>query len=179
MFKSYQEINVEWLKANSQRIYFFGLGFIQVKINEEWRLHFYHPEIPAFVESPHNHRYDFTSTILKGSFTNTLYSVREGKSHVISLESCNENILSPKEVKHALLEKTSQTTYYPGQSYFMSHSSFHEALGSKCITLLQRSEYKKEFAEVALRVGEQKTCPFKEKLPEEKLWLLIKEMLES
>lgn len=53
-----------------------GNGFIQLDINERQRLHFWgHPKIPRqSVPSPiHNHVFDFTSQICKGTLTNVEY----------------------------------------------------------------------------------------------------------
>lgn len=36
-------MNIDWLKANSTMIHYFGLGFIQVKLGDLDRVHFYLP----------------------------------------------------------------------------------------------------------------------------------------
>lgn len=47
-----------------------GLGFIQIKLDDNQRLHIWHPDLPrrkCFEHSNiHNHRFAFKSTVLKG-----------------------------------------------------------------------------------------------------------------
>ncbi|MEL6876156.1 MAG: hypothetical protein AAGM33_11840, partial [Pseudomonadota bacterium] len=51
-----------------------GLGFIQIKLPENRRMHVWHPDLPrrdCFQFSAiHNHRFSFTSTVLKGQHRN-------------------------------------------------------------------------------------------------------------
>jgi hypothetical protein len=54
----------------------FGLGFIQLKLNDVERVHFWCPEIPSPErEEIHDHRYNFTSTVLAGMLHFELYEV--------------------------------------------------------------------------------------------------------
>lgn len=177
MFKSLDGVRLDWLKENHCRLYYFGLGFIQLKIDEFYRLHFYHPELPAFNEDIHNHRYDFKSTILKGTFHNSLYCVSPGETHIITNESCNPEIKAPTEVKFCSAELELTSSYEAGQDYFMDHTWFHTVKAENCITLLERTDYKKEFAQVITPVDGVSTCPFSKKLVEADLWALIAEML--
>lgn len=54
-----------------------GLGFIQVQLQGNQRLHVWHPELPrrrCFEHSAiHNHRFSFASTVLVGSMLNITY----------------------------------------------------------------------------------------------------------
>lgn len=53
--------------------YHNGIGFAQMYLADEVRLHVWHPDFPNTPESfgtRHNHRFDFLSTVLKGSMTN-------------------------------------------------------------------------------------------------------------
>lgn len=63
-----QYLNIDYLKKNHTKIHGFGLGFIQIKLGEVFRLHIYTKEIALTTqdEEIHNHRYDFKSTVLKG-----------------------------------------------------------------------------------------------------------------
>lgn len=57
---------------------FHGNGFIQVYMAPDVRLHIWHPEFPATrVENAkiHNHRFDFTSTVLQGNLLDHRYGV--------------------------------------------------------------------------------------------------------
>lgn len=177
MLKSLKEIDYDWLKNNHTRIYFFGLGFIQVKIDETYRLHFYIPELPSFVDHPHNHRYDFESLILKGSFTNNIYKEIPGSDFIIQEDSCAEGFIPSKAPRKSSFELVSSLSYKEGESYHMNHEVFHSVKATRCITLLKRSEYKKKLADVSYPSYQEKICPFMNKISEDVLWEYIKKEL--
>ncbi len=57
-----------------------GLGFLQVKLQGDQRLHMWHPDLPrrtCFAHSSiHDHRFGFNSVVLVGTQVNVLYDVR-------------------------------------------------------------------------------------------------------
>lgn len=59
------------------RISLHGLGFIQLKLQGGQRMHVWHPDLPkrhCFEHSAiHDHRFDFTSTVLVGAIRNISY----------------------------------------------------------------------------------------------------------
>lgn len=178
MFNDLSEINIDELKKNYVRLYYFGLGFIQLKIDERWRLHFYSQFLPQITEDIHNHRYDFSSRILKGSIVNILWQEKTGNTHLMVNESCNPDIAAPKLNKVCGVEKISMKTYKVGDRYSMKDSMFHQVFANHCITLLDRTDYKKEFAQVVLPQGKESVCPFSKKVDETELWKIMKEMTE-
>ena len=91
-----EKFDIDWLKKNAESIHYFGLGFIQVKINFPNRIHFYTTQLDKTVqeEEIHNHRYNFKSQILKGRFTQTIFTANKtdlSYTHYMTQESCNEN----------------------------------------------------------------------------------------
>lgn len=56
-----------------------GLGFLQIKLGADQRLHVWHPDLPRRAcfehSSIHDHRFGFKSTVLKGMQINDVYSV--------------------------------------------------------------------------------------------------------
>ena len=179
MFKNYKEIDLEWLKKNNERIYYFGLGFIQVKINDKYRLHFYTDKLPTITDNPHNHRYDFHSFILKGEIKNIMYKVRKGSRYILENESCNESIKAPLESKEVDIVEDGYEIYKKGDSYFMNYKDFHVVESNNCITLLKRSDYKQEYAQVINKKEENSTCPFSIKEDDDVLWNIIGDMLND
>ena len=188
MFNSYKEINLNWLKLNTQKIHFFGLGFIQIKINDEYRLHFYHKDLPAFVETPHTHRYDFTSTILKGNFTQNIYEVtkivsnNQQHNYIEVFESCGRGELSealinykkPVDCKLILINN-----YTEGSSYTLDKNTYHTVNANDCITLLRRDNERLEYAKVLNEINKPNICPFSMKIEENELWNKIESMLSE
>lgn len=167
-----------WLKANHQMIHYFGLGFIQLKINNYTRMHFYHPTLkPIVAEGVHNHRYSFGSLILKGELKQSIFAKVPGDTHICEQESCKEGACVEAAGTPCGLEFLVHNQYREGSQYTINHSTFHQVESPFGITLLNRTEYKKELAEVIRPVGAEKVCPFSHKVEEDKLWDIVKEML--
>ena len=93
--RTVKDIDLETLRRNHVRLYYFGLGFIQLKLDEVRRLHFYSARLPPITEDVHNHRYGFLSRVLAGRLTNRVYALGQGESHVLVNETCNPDIKAP------------------------------------------------------------------------------------
>jgi hypothetical protein len=114
-----------------------GLGFIQVILGGNQRLHVWHPDLPrrdCYQHSAvHNHRFSFTSRVLKGTQVN---------------QRCDLEIVKPETGSHLLIshngprsEKGGRLSYpvadvnvqerpvieyyEPGQEYFMPALEYH------------------------------------------------------
>lgn len=171
--------DINWLKSHYQMIHYFGLGFIQLKLDQKHRMHFYTPHLPPIIpeEDVHNHRYDFTSKILKGSLVQEIYGTTSGDKYIKHFESCKEGVEVDDFHLFCDLVLTSRHTYSVGSEYFISHETFHKvkAIG-ECITLITRGDYQKEFAEV-VQLPHKKVCPFSVKIDEKDLWDIVEKML--
>ncbi len=167
--------NVDWLKSNYQKIHYFGLGFIQLKLTPNYRLHFYTKQLPPIVgdEDIHDHRYSFLSHILRGRFEQYLFKMIDGTDYNLEYESCAENAKS-EFIKQCSFELISSSVYTAGSSYFIHGNTFHRVKAEEAITLLFRpTDYAKEKARVATLVGQKKVCPFSKRIPEKELWEII------
>lgn len=174
-------LNLDYLKSNYTRIYYFGLGFIQVVLNKYERIHFYTDELPTTNEDPHNHRYNFKSTILKGEFTNIKYQLVNGDTHILKNESCNANVELNNNVEIPVgIETVSSKTYVEGDSYYMFYNDFHGvAFKNNTITHLKRTDIITDYAQVLYKKGVEEICPFSNKIEEEKLWIIIDKIINS
>ena len=172
-------LDLTWLKNNHQMIHYFGLGFIQIKINDSQRMHFYSKELPAIIpkEEIHNHRYNFNSKIIKGKFKQEIFDVIEGHDWILEQESCNENKPIISNSKKCNVVISSSHTYCEGSEYYINHQTFHRVEADYAITLLTRSGYEKDFAEVIRPINFTKICPFSQKIDEQNLWNVVKNML--
>lgn len=175
--------DIDWLKGHHSMIHYFGLGFIQLKLDETERMHFYIPGLEPIVpeEDVHNHRYDFQSTILRGQLTQELWTPRLSTSgtHVIEEVTCEEGMEGTRSPGHFILEMDSSHTYREGSSYMISHRQFHKVRPGPegCVTLLERSGYKKNLAQIVKPTNGESVCPFSRKIPEEELWELVRKAL--
>lgn len=172
-------LNIDFIIKNKKIIHYFGLGFIQVKLNDFERIHFYTNELEKTcdVEEIHNHRYNFTSTILKGSLKQEIYEIdrnTDNAKYVLTQESCDPNnkvYSSPIKVN---INKVYEKTYITNDSYYIDHNTFHTVDSSDAITYLKRSKYMKPLADVIFNSNNELICPFSHNVEESKLLEIIR-----
>jgi hypothetical protein len=168
--------------------YYFGLGFIQLKLNDSERLHFYHPDILPILdeEDIHDHRYDFTSKILLGSLEQDIFTYRYNPheySHKYGLftVSCKrEDAGTPATYLYGV-DPVYLTTYKTsaGQSYNITKEAFHRVrIKEPTLTYLNRKSPVKEVALVIKKLDAPDVCPFSKKLSDDELWGVIEDIIE-
>lgn len=130
-----------------------GLGFIQLVLGGNQRMHVWHPDLPrrdCYEHSAvHNHRFSFTSRVLKGVQVN---------------QRCDLEIVKPETGTHLLIshngprsakggresypvadvnvfERPTLERYEPGESYFMPALEYHHTpCEGIVVTVLQKHE---------------------------------------
>ncbi len=175
-------LSVEVLKAQCKLIHYFGLGFIQLKVSDSRRYHFYTKELPPIVpeEDIHNHRYDFRSIILAGSLCQEIYQLLPGDRYVCEDESCKAEVKAPSKPSPCTIGLLSRHIYTAGSEYFIRHQTFHKVKAyGDCITQIDRTDYKKEYAQVVRPVNEIAVCPFSQKIEESRLWEIVGRMIDD
>lgn len=131
-----------------EQITLHGLGFIQVKLPANRRMHVWHPELPrraCFEHSAiHNHRFSFRSTVLIGQQVNRRYNVFEG----LQLDAASHDRVShdgPRSEKGGRLSYVADgarvaplpdETYGPGDSYEMPVLQYHETPNSGAVVTI-------------------------------------------
>lgn len=175
-------LDIDFLKTNCNRLYFFGLGFIQVKLNDSERVHFYTNvfQKTTVTEEVHNHRYDFASTIMKGVITQELFSYRlddEGDSW-ITKETCNPATKKEFERQQCIIKLIQRQTFVAGSSYWTDHDTLHRIESNDAITYLKRGPYMKDEADVIYPIDLMPTCPFSVKVSDDELWEVIRSMIQ-
>lgn len=118
-----------------------GLGFIQLKLPANRRLHVWHPDLPrrsCFAHSAiHNHRFSFRSTVLCGTQVNRRYNVIEGGFEEPFGPSTHDRIShdGPRSERGGRLSYVAGQAraaalpvehYEPGDSYEMPMLQYHE-----------------------------------------------------
>lgn len=170
-------LDIDYLKNNNTRIYYFGLGFIQVVLNKEERVHFYNTHLAAINDEIHNHRYNFTSTILKGCLMEKRYILTTGDTHVLMNESCNADNKPSNQIKIGVGIKETDEFFRTGQ-YDIFFNDFHSVgYQVNTITHLKRSDIITDYAQVIYEKGKEITCPFSHKIPESELWEIINDTI--
>lgn len=176
-------LSLEWLKAQGATPKWFGLGFIQLKLNEHERMHFYTRKFSANVsdEEIHDHRYEFTSTILKGTLEQHFYIFQdnpEGDWEKTKVSCDPENPHDGKSVWGDVQWLTC-VSHPKGSRYTIHPHTFHRVISTDAITLVERGSFdRSNLATVIRPFGATEACPFKANQPsEEELWGEIERML--
>lgn len=171
-------LSVDWLKSTGAEPHWFGLGFIQLKISDTQRLHFWHPYLVADTheEEIHDHRYNFASRILRGSIVNSIYSfnVHNDGKYTLSKTDCSPGYVSDTSYT-GNVSLLSSSTLSQGDEYYMSADTFHRIEATHAVTLLTREPTTKAFARVIALNDQPTTCPFSRKIATNKLWDYIEE----
>lgn len=176
-------LTMQTLRAAPSAPKFFGLGFIQLKLSEEERLHFYHPSLTANVpeEELHDHRYDFRSKVLAGSLTNEIWTFTsdpKGEQELVKV-SCEPGVPVPADMKPVVGRAAKALSFetIAGAEYTIGHDQFHRVYGQECITHIQRQPKAKPFASVIRGTGADHVCPFGVEMSTAECWDLIGEMV--
>lgn len=173
--------NIDYLKANNQRLYYFGLGFIQLVLNKYERVHFYNTNLIATNDEIHNHRYNFESTVLKGELENKKWNLISGNDYILTNESCNKD----KELTNKIsievgVDIIESKTIWFDESYNMFYNEFHSvSYNRNTITYLKRGDIITDYAQVIYKKDSIPTCPFSTVYNDHKLWELIEDTIKN
>lgn len=165
---------------------YFGLGFIQLKINEHQRIHFWVPEwptIPGADNELHDHRYTLTSTILKGEIHNQIFAplVSSHPTHELIEVSCKPNSTEePKAIDRVTPIFLTSFVSKVGDTYTLSPDAFHMAhTVGPTVTFVERSAVIKEMARVMRPINSAFVCPFSIHYSEQQCWEKIEEIINA
>jgi hypothetical protein len=134
-----------------EQITLHGLGFIQVKLPGNRRMHVWHPDLPrraCFAASPiHNHRFSFHSRVLIGTQVNRRYNVVEAGFEVAFGPKTHHRIShdgprAPEggrmsfEAGQARATPLPDEAYGPGEHYEMPIGQYHETPNTGVVVTL-------------------------------------------
>lgn len=180
--------DIDALRASGSVPQWFGLGFIQLDMPNRQRLHFWvddWPQVDPEMQQWHDHRYDFTSHVLKGEVFNRRALV--GPLSAAPFEGCMELMAvhcQPAQSRlPALLgycqmhEGIDEQIAQEGR-YFMPHDMFHVSRSSPgTITVLDRGPQVRDVARVVQPVGHGHACPFAVTFSAHECWERIQSIL--
>jgi len=122
-----------------------GLGFLQLKLPANRRLHVWHPNLPrraCYEHSPvHNHRFSFYSTVLIGAQVNQrcdLIVHPEGTNDLISHDGPRRSTGSRESfvAGRVNVQMRDIEVYTPGQSYHMPELQYHHTPNTGVVVTL-------------------------------------------
>jgi hypothetical protein len=174
-------LDIDYLKATGAKPHFF-LDFIQLKLTDNQRMHFWHPDLPAYgaEEELHDHRYDFESRVLAGSTTHEEWNFveDEGGDFEIIEKSCQPgNESPPRRIAVGDVRKGGSYSMVAGSVYHFPHDRFHRIHTDRCVTFLTRGEVIKDVARIIKPLNAPDFCPFETKIEESKLWEIMADLL--
>jgi hypothetical protein len=159
---------------------YFGLGFIQLKVDLHNRVHFYHNDLPILSDNPHDHRYSFTSHILQGTLEQTTFQW-ETSSHggySKQLVDCKADSNLQVSLAWGHITQALYSSYATGSRYQIEADTLHTVSGiDNAVTHLIRGDTEKEYAAVIVQKGDEPVCPFSEPMTKNRCWELIEDML--
>jgi hypothetical protein len=170
---------LQWFKEAALQAHYFGLGFIQIKVSESERWHFYTDALPGVVgeEEVHNHRYPFISQVMSGELRSDIWLEERGNTHELYNVSCKpgetQELVRQCSIRHAM-----QVGLTRGGSYWLDLNTFHQVSSNHAITRLTRatSEHRTR-AQVIRLLGRPAVCPFSSSLSVEELWPVVERSL--
>lgn len=169
----------------------FGLGFIQLKLNDTQRMHFWHPKLMSDMpdEEVHDHRYDFTSYILKGELTHEVWdfdadidttrSAYKGPYDLVLTNCKPGQPENPTVVATGDLHMDSSYTMKAGSHYSIQKDLLHRIKATNAVTFLERAEVEKDTARVVRNRLDPFVCPFSRTMDVNELWAYIEECLHG
>lgn len=170
-FLSWDIPTLAYFKDFAIHAHHFGLGFIQIKLSDTERWHFYSTRIAKFSpeEEVHNHRYSFISQIMAGELRSDFWEVDNGETHELYRVSCkpgeSDELVGPCTITHSAQIQTARKS-----SYWLDRDTFHQVSSEFAITRLTRANERRERAFVVREKGRSSVCPFGSKMPDEELW---------
>ena len=173
----------ERAKRYGSEPYWFGLGFIQLKLSDTERMHFWTPSIPRKQrEEIHDHRYNFRSIVLAGNLKFEVFSVYDDVHGAYERFETNCQPGKEGEVLNCEPVSIQRVGFYQlpvGSIYDFPMWGFHTTEETAfAITYLRREPHVKDRATVVKTRGEGTTCPFAEKVDPEICWQHIEQALK-
>lgn len=174
----------------AETISLHGLGFIQLKLPANKRLHVWHPDLPrrsCYAHSAiHNHRFSFESTVLKGVQVNRRWGLAlhpHGSHDVISHDG-------PRSAKggresfvaaRANIIADGYDEYEAGRTYVMPMLAYHDTPNSGIVvTLMTKLEEGRIHANSLIEHGHTFDQSFDRfQLTPAELWAFVVEALNS
>lgn len=177
-------------KETAEKITLHGLGFLQIKLPGNQRLHAWHPSLPkrkCFNDSYiHDHRFGFTSKVLIGTQLNQFYRIVPNStkfSHTAYLHEGERTEFGNRpwvpDFDLELEVAGGLQMVRAGKEYSVSPYIYHATRNPEpTVTLMTKTSEHDKGAHSICRKGVEPDVDFDRKQwPEEKLWAVFEECL--
>lgn len=174
----------------ARQISLHGLGFIQVILEGNQRLHVWHPDLPrrSCLEHSaiHNHRFGFRSTVLVGTQVNRCYAVWSGEfgthdriSHDGPRAATGGRMSYVAE--RVFVDAFEDQRILAGQTYSMHPGIYHETPNSGVVvTLMQKTAETHDHASSLITHGVEFDQSFDRfQLSDDDLWAIVNDAMRG
>lgn len=175
-------LDINYLRALGVQPSFFGLGFIQFKIDERKRLHLWHPEFleltgGVYDDEWHDHRYPFQSQVLVGSITNQLAAHVDASNGEYEVwEVCCEGNGADRAGNAHLFEVGTFITGV-GETYSLHQDALHKATAERCMTLQNRLDAPSKLKARVVTKDYRSPNPFSINVSSKRLWEIMEDVV--
>lgn len=194
---------IEKFRETAEQITLHGLGFLQLKLPANQRLHIWHPELPRRecfeYSSIHDHRFGFTSYVIKGTQVNKFWKAhRLDKDELAKYQSrglCEATHISylhegertrfgnrPWVADEILfMESVGQEEINEGQKYSMNPYMYHStACEDVVVTLMTKTFEGSRGSHSLCEIGVNPDVDFDRKQwSENQLWEVVRDAFSS
>jgi len=162
-----------------------GTGVVKLHVGGSQIYRFYSDMAVTVTEGIHEHRCNFTSTVLKGVLKNHIYDV-SGQDPDSTLQivrsECKPNAEKIIEVPNATIAEQCNFTTLAGQSYYLAYNTLHhiERVTPKVITVMKKEPNIQEAARIVMDASiTDYVCPISVKKSEKECWEIIEYTLND
>ena len=179
------QLTVDGLRKLDGYAHYMGLGVVKYVFRNNRSYHFYSELAPILVEDIHEHRFGFTSKVIKGELKNYIYDI-DGQDPDSTLQvergECSPGAERTIEVPNANVVEMCTFTTVAGQSYHIAYDTLHrvECVTPKVITLLDKElPFQQENPRFITDAANPSPCAFSQPKSEKECWEIIEYTLND
>ena len=178
-------ITIDQLRALNGRPHYMGLGVVKYPFRKNQSYHFYSDKAKVLVEDIHEHRFSFTSNVIKGKLKNYIYDIcgaNPASTLRVERGECAPDVKRDIIASNINLIELCTFVTEPGQEYHIHYTTLHriECLTTKVITLLNKEL---PFAQTTPRfitdTANPSVCAFSQPKPTSECWEIIEYTLND
>lgn len=172
-------ITIDQLRALNGRPHYMGLGCVKYVFRQSSQAyHFYSDKAEILVEDIHEHRFGFTSKVIKGELKNYIYDVHSSDPEsTLQVErgECKPGAERIVEVANANVVELCTFVTSPGQTYSLHQTTLHriECVTPKVITVINREPMTELMPRFIIDTANPSVCAFSEPKSVKECWEII------
>lgn len=176
-------ITVDDLRKMGGYPHYLGLGVIKCRVGADESYHFYSDRAEVLVNQIHDHRFGFTSTILKGVLKNTIYIIDgQDPDSVLQVErgECKKEADREILVANANMKELINFTSCVGESYYIAYDTLHqiEVVTPTLVTHLKKEPFSQIAPRFVVDTSMPRVCAMSKPKTQDECWEIIEYTLQ-